>query len=195
MHLMKRNFVESDQGILVSRSPEIILPKTDRAELLGIHTINVIRDGKELGWVRNYNKVVNVGLNYLLNSAAPIAETAIARATDWFIWPFKTAYTPQATDTMADLASYGELTEYDEAARVEWVVNGASTAQLLSNSTAPATFTINATVTCNGAGIGTVSTKSSATGTMLCAANYSPARALVSGDVVLIQYDLAMTSA
>jgi len=196
MHILKRNYVETDQGLLVSKPPEVIVPKVirDRGRPIGLFRTNIIRDGKELGWQSDFNLVVDEGLEYIINSAMPSTETGVTRETDWYIFLFSNAYTPQATDTMASLSSYGEITAYDEAARVEWVLNGAASSKTVSNSSAPSTFNINSSVTCNGAGITTVSTKSSTSGTLLAAANYSPARSLVNGDDLLVQYDITMSS-
>lgn len=86
-----------------------------------------------------HNRVVNLGIDQILNSALR-GEGLIS---SWYIAPFAADVTPPATLTAANFNStLTEFTNYDEATRVAWVSDGASTAQLLQNDAAPALFTI-----------------------------------------------------
>lgn len=135
--------------------------------------------------------IVNEGLNYLLNAAAPIAETGVTRATDWFMVPCSAAYTPQATDTMSDLASYVEITTYNETTRPEWVADGASTAQSLVNSSAPASITLNSSASIKNVLICTSGTKGETSSTLIAAAPLDRS-GLLSGDVITFEWTLGI---
>lgn len=135
--------------------------------------------------------ITNEGLNNILNSWAPIAETAVARNTDIYLVPCSAAYTPQATDTMADLASYVEITTYNEATRPEWVANGASSASSLTNSVAPASITLNSGASINNVLVTTISTKSATTGLLIAAAPLARP-GLLSGDVLTFEWTLGI---
>lgn len=115
----------------------------------------------------------------------------------FYIAPFTNAITPSSALTAANFAStQGEYTGYTQSARVAWTSNGASASQTVSNSNAPATFTIGASATTlNGAGLLTDSTKGSTGGVLIAAARFDVGNTLSSGSTFKIQYSLAAAPA
>lgn len=135
--------------------------------------------------------IVNEGLDNILNSWAPISETSVSRNTDIYLVPCSAAYTPQATDTMSDLASYVEITNYDEATRPEWVADGASTTRELVNSASPATITLNSAASIKNVLVTTSGTKGSTSGLLIAAAPLDRS-GLQSGDVITFEWSLGI---
>lgn len=139
--------------------------------------------------------VVNEGLNYILNSAMPFNATAVARETNWYLVPYTNSRTVQLADTMANLAAYGEITQYDEASRREIVLGGPSSAQIVDNHAASAEFTFNAGLTLRGFMVTTGEAKGATTGILLSAQNIAPERTIVNGDQYAIRWSLALANA
>lgn len=157
----------------------------------GVFSTNIYRDGKWLGWQKDHNLVTTVGRNYFLDAAIG----AGSQTTSWYVGMFKNNATPAAGDTAADIGGkYTELTEYAETTREVWTKNGAASAGAISNSAAACEYNINGSVTAYGAFFTSASAKSAATGTLLAATQFSPSRALVSGDILRVQYDFSVTS-
>jgi hypothetical protein len=105
-----------------------------------------------------HNLVVNQGLNDLLNITVG-GNTSPGQDTTWFVGLTDGTPTAAAADTLASHAGWVEVTNFDEVNRVAWVANSSSqSAQSTSNSSAPAVFTINATVTIGGSFLSGVNT-------------------------------------
>lgn len=121
---------------------------------------------------------------YFNNSSAP---------SGCYIAPFTNNTAPSPTLTAATFAgTQGEYTGYTQATRVAWVSNGASTAQTVSNSNAPAEFTIGASATTiRGAGLLTASAKGAGTGVLVAAALFDAGNTLNPGSTLKIKYSLA----
>lgn len=139
--------------------------------------------------------LVNEGLNYILNSSMPFNATAVARETNWYLVPYTNSRTVQLTDTMANLAAYGEITQYDEVSRREVVLGGPSTAQVVNNHAAAAEFTFNAGLTLRGFIVTNGEAKGAGTGMMLAAQNIDPVRTIYAGDQYAIRWSLALKNA
>ena len=138
-------------------------------------------DGK-LKWAEDFeNIVVNEGLNHLLDSSLA-GQTQI---TSWFVG-LKGTGTPAAADTMASHASWSEDQNYGEANRQAWTANGAASGQSVSNSSAKATFSINATTTIYGAFLTSNNTKGGTSGKLYAAGNFASSKALGAGDQLLV---------
>lgn len=136
------------------------------------------------------NIIPTEGLNYLL-TAGVLNGSAVGT---WYVAPFKGNVTPGATLTAATYtATTTEATEYAETTRVAFVGSAAASGST-SNSASKAAFTANASITVYGAGMLSASAKSSTSGTCLAAAKFSASRALVSADVLSVQYTLSATS-
>lgn len=140
------------------------------------------------------NRVVNEGINQILNSALR-GEGVISA---YYIAPFVADVVPPATLTAANFNStLTEFINYDEATRPAWVSDAASTAQLLENAAAPALFTIaaGAQTEIRGAVLHSSNSKSGNVGTIIAAAK-APAAFLnlADGFEVKIKYRLTGTS-
>lgn len=150
-------------------------------------------NGGEYQWARN--RIVNQGLNHLLNSSLRGEGTLSA----FYVVPFVSNVTPTATVTAANFnATLTEFTNYTQAARPTWSSDAASTVQLLENATVPALFTVDvgAQTAIYGAGLSSVSTKSSGSGIIVAAAKApAPFTGLAAGFDVRIKYRLTGSSA
>lgn len=147
------------------------------------------------GFVWTPNRVVDQGLNYLLNAALR-GEGVISA---WFVAPFAANVTPAANTTAANFAStLTEFTNYTEANRVAWASDAAATTLELINDAAPALFTIGAggQATIYGAGLLSQSAKSSTAGTLFSAGKLPTAlTGLAAGFEVRLKYRLRASSA
>lgn len=111
--------------------------------------------GGDVLWHEGFaNLVVNQGLNDLLN----VTLSGDTQDTTWFVGLMSGTPTAAAGDTLASHAGWTEITNYDETNRVAYVDNGNSSAQSLTNSSAPSVFTISATVTIGGSFLAGVNT-------------------------------------
>lgn len=140
------------------------------------------------------NRVVNQGLNYILNAAFR-GEGVIS---SWYIAPFAANVTPAAGLTAATFTStQTEFTNYDEPNRVVWTPDASASAQELINSASPAVFTIGSGVqtTIYGAALLSAQSKSSTSGT-LAAAGLLPSglTGLAEGYEVRIRYRITASS-
>jgi len=149
------------------------------------HTVN----GKDLQIDKNI--VVDEGLIYILNTSIG----AVAQEASWFVAIFKNNYTPVAGDTAALFPGVGVAdeasAEYDEGTRPAYTPNG-TTSTVITNSSSPAAFTMNTTVSIYGAHMMSNSTKAGTTGSLCAAAKFSAVRALVSADVLNVTYQLTI---
>lgn len=102
-----------------------------------------------------------------------------------------------AGDTMSSHAGWTETTAYSQATRPSATFNSTATTanpSVISNSSSPATFSINATVNfVDGAFITTNNTKGGTTGTLIAGTTLSITRAVVSGDTLVVTYTFSLT--
>lgn len=144
----------------------------------------------QLKWVDGFeNLVVTTGRDALLNNTF----NAAAGAVTWFVG-LKNTGAPVAADTMASHASWTENTTYSNATRPAWTKNGASSAGLMSNSSAKAAFTINGTTTIFGAFLTDNSTKGGTTGVLYGAGDFATSRAVESGDTLNVTVEPSVTA-
>lgn len=136
------------------------------------------------------NLIVNVGLNYLLDSAISAATVV----TTWYVGLIDgSSPTIAAGNTMSSHA-WTENVAYSESVRQTFVDAGASS-QSLTNSASPALFTCNTnSQTIGGCFLTSNSTKSGTTGTLFSAKAFSSAKALDSSDTISCTYTLSATS-
>jgi hypothetical protein len=126
------------------------------------------------------NLITNAGLDYLLDAAL----SGGSPITSWFIGLTDGTPTVNAADTMASHAGWVEVTDYSQANRVAWTDAGVS-AQSLTNSASPASFSINATVTVGGAFLTSVNTKGGTTGTLFAVGAFTSGdRNFINGDTL-----------
>lgn len=146
-------------------------------------------DGSVEKW-ENHNLVVNQGLNHVLD----VALHGTTPVSPWYVGVFEGNYTPLATDTAATFpAAATECTAYTEATRVEYI-EAVAASQVTTNSASRAAFTFNATKTIYGAFLSSIATKSATTGTLLAADKAAVAKAVTSGDQLLVTYSITLTA-
>jgi len=148
-------------------------------------------NGGEYAWERN--RVVDQGLNYILNAGLR-GEGVLS---SFYIAPFAANVTPAANLTAATFASaMTEFTNYDESARPQWNTDASSTALELVNNTAPALITIGAggQTTIWGAGLISVSPKSSTSGLLVAAQKRGTALTVEDDFELRIKYRITAAS-
>lgn len=105
---------------------------------------------------------------------------------------------PVAGDTLAaKINSWAEITPYSNAARPQWVKNGAAAGGAMSNSASKASFTVNAGARIFGAFLATDSTKGGTSGILYGGGLFTTggSRLVQIGDTVNVQVDLSVTAA
>lgn len=149
----------------------------------------LIRDGRIIDEWEDPNLVVNQGLDHILG----VEFTGVSQITSWYIAPFGNNYTPVASDTAATIvANAGEITAYTSSTRVGYV--GVEGSQQVTNTASVATFTFNASAAVYGAFLASASSKSSTSGTLFSAAQFSAVKNVVSGDQLLLTYTVGAAS-
>lgn len=128
------------------------------------------------------NLVVNAGLNHILN----VQFHGTTQVNPWYVG-LKLTGSAASADTLATHSGWTEATgytgnrkEYNEAA---------ASGKSITNSANKASFAIGSTATIAGAFVCSVS--SGSTGTLFCAANFTAARAVESGDTLEVTYTLS----
>ena len=171
----------SPQSVLHHNTVSKVLPYMRSRDA---HAFEKLLAGGGLKFQEHYeNIVVNQGLDHLLD-ATLAAQTQI---TAWYVALFEANYTILSSTTAANFtANATESTAYSESTRQAWTANGASSGQSVSNSSARATFSINATKTIYGAALLSASAKSATTGTMYAGGQFASSRSVVSGDSLLV---------
>jgi len=131
------------------------------------------------------NGITDEGIHYLLEAGFR-GGTAI---TAWYALLIDNAgFTGvDATDVMSSHTGWAENVNYDESVR-QTLSFGAAASRAI---TASVSFTMNASVTIQGIGVPSVSTKSTTTGTLWATALFSSAQALTSGNVLTANYTLS----
>lgn len=173
-----------------TRSEGGVLMPQQRLVFGGVFDCALRRDGKIIDEWQDRNLVTNEGLNSILG----VVFHGDTQITAWYIGLFEANYTPIATVTAATITSAStESTAYDEATRVAYD-EAAAASQAITNAASRATFTMNATKTIYGAFLVSASAKSATTGTLMAAAKFSTAKAVVDNDELLITYAFAASS-
>jgi hypothetical protein len=140
----------------------------------------------ELEWTEEIrNLVPNVALNNFLDTF----YGATAKATAFYIGLVNgpgASNTYAAGDTMSAHAGWTESVPYSDSTRPVSTF-GSAAGQAISNSSTPASFTINATATLAGCFLATVNTKSGTTGILVGVGNFSGGdRAVASGGTLSV---------
>lgn len=118
--------------------------------------------------------------------------------TAFYLAPFTNNVTPSSALTAATFtATQGEYTGYTETTRQLWTPNGDSVSQSMSNSNAPAAFTIGASAAtiAGGALIATAGAKSAITGKIVASALFASANTLGAGSTLKIKYSFGAVPA
>ena len=135
------------------------------------------------------NEGILTALGILFHAGTPISS--------WYIAPFSSTSTPTGTITGATFTSaLTEFTAYSQSTRVVWATDAASGTSI-TNTTTPATFTINADNSdVYGAGLLSTSAKSDTTGKLYAAAQFSaPKLDMATNDQLFVTYSAGLTSA
>lgn len=182
-HVRNKNYEPTEAGIYI--------PKAG-INIGGVFTHDILHpDGSRAGAITDHNLVVNEGLDALLD----IMFHNDTQISTWYVGLFSGDYTPQATDTAANItANATEFTGYDEATRVEYN-EAAASSQSITNSANTADFTINSGATIYGAFLVSASAKSATTGTLFSASRFSTSRVVASSDSLQITYTVTASDA
>lgn len=185
---LKADFVRALRQFHYERTDGGVFFPRQKFTLGGVFSVS--QDGGP--WVPSHNTVALEGLDSILtcwfNNTAPYTALYIA--------PFTNNTTPSSSLTAATFAAtQGEYTGYTQTTRVQWVPNGASSGQTVSNSNAPAQFTVGTSAaTVAGAGlIANASAKSATTGVLAAAALFTTPNSLNPGSTLSIQYSISAT--
>lgn len=146
------------------------------------------------GLGKDTNLWVTEGLNYVLNAGF----NGLAQVSSWYLALFgNSGYTPAADDAAANIVSRStEFTNYTEATRQAWTLNGASTAGQLTNSSSRATFTIDTGGgTVYGGFLASASAKSAGTGHLCSSSKFATSRTLVATDELVVGLTVDATDA
>lgn len=152
------------------------------------HTVN----GKDEQIDRNM--LPDEGILHILN----VVLGASAKISAWYLAPYATAISPAASWTAANFAATaGEITSTTEgfsgSTRPVWTPSAAATNRI-DNLASRADFNIVCTtsVTINGAGLLSSSTRGGTTGVLVSAARFGTARTLFNGDVFSLGYRVTL---
>ena len=157
----------------------------------GKYIVQHIRGGAVIDEWEADNLVTNQGLDYALNAGFGQASAI----STWYIGMFEGNYTPAASVTAATITGLStECTAYASGTRPVWTTV-TSNAQSLTNGASRASFVFNATKSIYGAFLVSSSTKSGTTGTLFSAARFTTAKAVDSGDELLVTYVLTAADA
>lgn len=136
------------------------------------------------------NTVVTSGLNTLLTQAL----AGGSQLTPWYCGLIDNSgfSAIAAADTPSSHSGWTESQAYSQATRQQWTVGSASSGALTSN--ANMTFSINATVTIQGAFIISSSTKGGTTGTLFSAGSFNSTKICVSGQTLTFTYTVTLAN-
>ena len=165
-----------------------------KLKLGGVFSFEHIRNGKVIDEWKQDNLVVDEGLEYILGTSFDGATASLA---NWFIGLFSGNYTPQNTDTAANIsANSGEITtQYSEATRVAWVEGGVSS-KTIGNSLSVAVFTFTAASTnVYGAFLISDSLKAGTAGVLSAASRFGSLRVMLASDSLNVTYSLSASAA
>lgn len=162
----------------------------------GVYKIQCIGAGGQVKWEEEMsNLTTNVGRQ---NMNAVYFSSSSATAT-WYLGLIDGASAPTYSvgDTAGTHAGWTENTGYSNATRVTCSFGTATTANpsVITNSSSPAAFNMNATSTIAGAFLISNSTKSGSTGTLFSEATFSSpgSRSVVSGDTLNVTYTFSLS--
>jgi len=146
---------------------------------------------------QGHNTFTTEGMARLLNIVfrAQTTEAAI------YCGIFKNNVTPAVGDTAAAklgaAGTYGECqdADYDSPLTNKPAYTIAATSSAVcTNAAAPASFTMNASITVYGAFLSTVAAKTGTTGTLFCAKAFTTPRAVIADDVLAVTYQITCTT-
>ena len=178
-------------------SPEGLYFPSAKAVIAGAYTHWIT--GFESETRTDHNIIPDEGLNHFLG----VALKSASQITSWYLMLHSGSGTPDATLTAANYNStLTEITSgsegYSESTRVAWVGDAVDTVNSeVTNSATPATFTIvtATSLAVNGAGLVSVSTKGSTSGTLISAGKFGATRNLSDTDEFNLKYKVDLDAA
>ena len=175
--------------------------QNDGLQLQGIWQADQFRDGKLIsgGYPEPPNIFPTLGIGRMLT--VYFHDVAKAAAEIFYVGIFKANVTPAAGDTAAvKLGAAGTYLECQDADYSTPLTDKPAyntvdtTTATISNSAAKAEFTMAASITIYGAFLGTSKAKTAVDGYLTAAKRFTASRAVISADVLSIQYDISVTS-
>ena len=166
---------------------------SEGATAVGQYKVECLDADGNVKWVLEENNlVVNVGLQYMAGTAL----TSTAQITTWYLGLITgPGVTTSATDTMGS-HGWTEFTGYSNSTRVAATFTAATSANpsVVTNTSSPAVFNINATGTVGGAFLTSGSAKGGTTGTLFSEKAFSSPgdRSVVSGDIIAVTYTFSL---
>lgn len=150
----------------------------------GYFTVDCYGPDGELKWTEvAHNLVTNEGLDHLLD----VLLGGATQSNPWYVG-LKESGSPAAGDTLLSHPTWSENSNYT-GTRKEYV-EASATSQSVTNSANKASFSIDTdTQTINGAFLASVTSGTS--GVLLCAADFSSAKSLDSGDTLEVTYTIS----
>ena len=170
----------------------------DKVAAGGVFTVTCLGADGQLKWEENLkNLVVNQGLQDMNTKYF----TGSGYTALWYIGLYGAAASnnPAAGDTAALHGGWTEVTAYSQATRPAATFGTATTADpsVITNSLAPAAFSMNGTTVVGGAFLISNNTKGGSTGILFSAADFSAPgdRSVVSGDTLSVTYTFSLDAA
>ena len=187
---------KSRVGAKVECRVDRFLKIRQRAIIQSIWEVEHWRKGQLLSKTRDTNVCTDQGLDRFLN----VMFGAEAKITPWYVFIFEGS-SPTTSSTYA-VPIVTEISEYDEANRVEYI-DVPSSGQSITNTASKAVFTMNDTKTVDGAALvgataGDISVKdntNATNGTLYCASDFGAAKSVVATDVLNITITLTAADA
>jgi hypothetical protein len=177
------NFERRESGLLV--------PVDASARFGGRFIGKIVREGEVIDEFDVPNLVVNEGLNHILG----VELGGVTQITSWFLGLFQGNYTPQASDTAANIASNStECSSYTSPTRLAWAP-AAAASQRITNGATPATFTFNGAVTVYGGFLISNNTIAGTGGILLAETLFTAPKSVVDDDQLLLTYAIGAASA
>ena len=164
----------------------------------GVYRIECVdKDGNVKWSAESHNLVVNVGLQDMNTKYFSGSSYTAA----WYVGLYGAAASndPAASDTASSHAGWTEITPYSNATRPACSFGTATTADpsVITNSSSPSQFSINATATVGGAFLISDNTKGGTSGVLFSASDFaSPGdRSVASGDTLNVTYTFSLDAA
>ena len=162
----------------------------DKPKLIGHYEFKLLDpDGNLIREWELDNLVVNQGLNDLLN----VYLNAGSQKTQWYVGLFQGNYAPSLTDTASNWAANApEASNYTSATRPVWTPAAAS-AQSITNSASPASFTFNANITLYGIALVSNNVIGGTGGTLFSEAAFAAPQPVTNGSQLLVTYTVGVS--
>ena len=178
--------MELDFGIGHNGGPVL----KDKPKLIGHYEFKLLDpDGNLIREWELDNLVVNQGLNDILN----VYLNAGSQKTQWYVGLFQGNYAPSLTDTASNWAANAtEASNYTSATRPVWTPAAAS-AQSITNSASPASFTFNANITLYGIALVSNNVIGGTGGTLFSEAAFAAPQPVTNGSQLLVTYTVGVS--